>query len=86
MLEDNQLKHAAVLLFPPDPERFFTGAFIKIGFFESNIDLRYQDEVHGDLFTQVNQTIVILKAKYLKAWISYEGIHRVETIPYPKRL
>ena len=84
LLENNKLKRAAVLLFHPDPERFVTGAFIKIGFFESNIDLKYQDEVHGDLFTQVNQTIVILKAKYLKAWISYEGIHRIETYPVPE--
>jgi ATP-dependent DNA helicase RecG len=44
-------------------------------------DLLYQDEVHGDLFTQVNQTIAVLHAKYLKALISYEGIQRVETYP-----
>ena len=44
---------------------------IKIGFFENNVDLRYQDEVHGDLFSQVNQTIAVLKAKYLKAWIHF---------------
>jgi ATP-dependent DNA helicase RecG len=36
------------------------------------------------LFTQVNQTIEILLAKYLKAWISYEGLQRVETLPVPE--
>ena len=80
----NHLKHAAVLLFHPDPERYITGAYVKIGYFESNVDLRYQDEVHGDLFSQVNQIIEILKAKYLKAWISYDGLQRVETLPLPE--
>ena len=84
LVEGKYLKRAVALLFHPDPERFFTGAYIKIGFFENNVDLRYQDEVHGDLFTQVNQTIVVLKAKYLKAWISYEGLQRIESYPMPE--
>lgn len=84
LLEGDYLKRAAVLLFHPDPERFVTGAYIKIGFFENNVDLRYQDEVHGGLLAQVNQTIETLKAKYLKAWISYEGLQRIETYPVPE--
>jgi ATP-dependent DNA helicase RecG len=84
LLEGSYLKRAALLLFHPDPERFVTGAYVKIGFFESNADLRYQDEVHGDLFTQVSQTLAVLKAKYLKAWISYQGLQRVETLPVPE--
>jgi ATP-dependent DNA helicase RecG len=46
--------------------------------------LTCQDEVHGDLFSQVNQSIEILKATYLKAWISYEGLQRIETYPVPE--
>lgn len=84
LIEGTHLKRAAVLLFHPDPERLVTGAYVKIGFFENNVDLRYQDEVHGDLFSQVNQTIEVLKAKYLKAWISYEGLQRIETYPVPE--
>ena len=83
LTEGTYLKRAAVLLFHPDPERYVTGAYVKIGFFENNVDLRYHDEVHGDLFTQVNQTIEILRAKYLKALISYEGLQRIETYPVP---
>ncbi|MFM9972576.1 MAG: ATP-binding protein [Burkholderiales bacterium] len=82
--EGDYLKRAAVLLFHADPERFFTGAYVKIGFFENNVDLRHHDEVHGDLFSQVEQTIDVLKAKYLKAWISYEGLQRIETLPVPE--
>ena len=56
---------------------------MKIGYFESNVDLRYQDEVQGNLIHQVNQTIEVLKAKYLRAWISYEGLQRIEMWPVP---
>lgn len=78
------LKRAAVLLFHPDPERFVTGAFVKVGFFRTNADLLYHDEIHGDLFTQVEKTMDLLLTKYLKAGISYQGIQRVETLPVPE--
>lgn len=84
LLEGKYLKRAAALLFHPDPERFVTGAYLKIGYFETNADLRYQDEVHGDLFSQVSGTLEVLKAKYLKALISYEGLQRIETYPVPE--
>jgi ATP-dependent DNA helicase RecG len=84
LTEGRYLKRAAILLFHPDPERFFTGAAVKIGYFESEADLRYHDEVHGDLFTQVNETMDLLLTKYLKAGISYEGIQRVESYPVPE--
>jgi ATP-dependent DNA helicase RecG len=83
LVEGHYLTHAAALLFHPEPARFFTGAYVKIGYFESNVDLRYQDEVTGTLITQVSRTIEILKAKYLKAWITYDGLQRIETWPLP---
>ncbi len=83
LLEGAYLTRAAVLLFHPEPERFFTGTSVKIGYFQDNANLRYQDEVQGDLIRQVSQTIEVLKAKYLRAWISYEGLQRVETWPVP---
>ncbi len=83
LLEGAYLTRAAVLLFHPEPERFFTGASVKIGNFQDNANLRYQDEVQGDLLRQVGQTVEILKAKYLHAWISYEGLQRVESWPVP---
>ena len=59
------------------------GAYIKIGFFESDSELRFQDEIHGSLIEQVDKTMEVLYRKYMKAWISYDGIQRVETYPYP---
>ncbi len=84
LIEGDYLKRAAILLFHPDPEKFITGAYIKIGYFENEADLIFQDEVHGNLFEQVEKTVDLLFTKYIKALISYEGIHRVETYEYPK--
>nr|HPH02549.1 ATP-binding protein [Spirochaetota bacterium] len=81
--EGVHLKRAALLLFHEDPERFVSGAFVKMGFFRSESDLAYHDEVHGDLFTQVASTIELLQTKYLKAAIRYEGIQRIESFPVP---
>lgn len=71
------------MLFHPDPEKFVTGSYIKIGYFENEVDLIFQDEIHGNLFEQIEQTIDLLFTKYIKATISYEGIHRIETYEYP---
>jgi ATP-dependent DNA helicase RecG len=60
-----------------------SGAFVKIGFFRTESDLAYHDEVHGDLFAQVTATIDMLRTKYLKAAIRYEGIQRIEEFPVP---
>ncbi|MCW3804805.1 ATP-binding protein [Plebeiibacterium marinum] len=84
LTEKPYLKRASLLLFHPDPEKYFTGAFIKIGFFQTDTELIFQDEVKGNLFEQVEKTIEILFTKYIKAIISYEGIHRVETYEYPR--
>ena len=84
LAEGDYLKRAAVLLFHPDPERFVSGAFVKIGFFRTEADLVYHDEVNGDLFTQVRQTLDLLLTKYLKAVVTYEDIVRVERFPVPR--
>jgi ATP-dependent DNA helicase RecG len=84
-LEDEKmLKRAAILLFHPHPEKYVTGAYIKIGYFEYEADLMYQDEAHGNLFEQIEKTMDLLFTKYIKALISYEGISRVETYVYPR--
>jgi len=84
LTEKSYLKRAAILLFHPDPGKYVTGASVKIGYFQTDTELVFQDEVNGNLFEQVEKTIEILFTKYIKAIISYEGIHRVETYEYPK--
>ncbi|HSV87229.1 MAG TPA: ATP-binding protein [Bacteroidales bacterium] len=82
--EGEYLKRAAVLLFHSNPEKFVTGAYIKIGYFQSDDDLKFQDEIHGNLFEQIEKAMDLLFTKYIKAEISYEGINRVEKYEYPK--
>ncbi len=84
LIEGEYLKRAGVLLFYPKPEKFFLGSYIKIGFFESDDDLRYQDEIHGHLFEQIEKTLDLLKTKYLKAIIRYEGASRIEEFIFPE--
>jgi ATP-dependent DNA helicase RecG len=84
LTEKHYLTRAAALLFHPDPECFFRGSAVKIGYFASASDLRYHDEVQGCLFLQVGRVMELLLTKYLKAVISYEGIHRVESLPMPE--
>ena len=84
LTESGYLKRAAVLLFHPDPLRHVGGAFVKIGFFREAAELVYHDEVNGDLFTQVRQTLDLLLTKYLKAAVGYEDIVRVERFPVPR--
>lgn len=84
LIENDFLKRAAILLFHSNPENFITGAYIKIGFFETDDDLKFQDEVHGNLFEQIEKTMDLLFTKYINSTISYEGINRVEKYEYPK--
>lgn len=84
LIENGFLKRAAILLFHSNPEKFITGAYIKIGYFETDDDLKFQDEMHGNLFEQIEKTMDLLFTKYIKAEISYEGINRIEKYEYPK--
>ncbi|MCI8836135.1 MAG: ATP-dependent DNA helicase RecG [Ruminococcus sp.] len=84
LFERENLIRAAILMFHPDPEKWVTGAYIKIGYFgESNSDLRYQDEIHGPLILQADKTVELIYTKYMKALIDYEGLQRTETYMFP---
>ena len=81
----HQLQRGALMLFHPDPERFVSGASIKLGFFAgADDDLVFQDEIHGPLMLQVDKVVTLLKERYLIYAISYEGTHRRETLQYPE--
>jgi len=75
------LKRAAILTFHEDPEKWVTGAYVKIGYFKSDDDLVFQDEIHGSLITMPDKTVDMLFDKYFKGIISYRGLQRIETYP-----
>lgn len=85
LFENRFLKRAAILLFHPKPEKFVQGAYIKIGFFRTDDDLAFQDEVHGSLIEQIDKTEDLLKTKYSVYAIDYEGMSRVEKPPFPEK-
>lgn len=84
LFEQGRLKRAAILMFHRNPEKWVTGAYIKIGYFGEGSDLRYQDEIHGSLFIQADRVIELIYLKYMKAIISYDNVTRIETYPLPK--
>ena len=83
LVEGTYLTRAAVLLFHSNPQEFFSGSYVKIGFFRDGSDVVYHDLIEGDLFTQAAETVKLIRAKYMKAAITYQDIHRVETYPVP---
>ncbi len=82
--DGRHLRAAAVLLFHKNPEQFVPGAYVKIGFFRSDHDLAYQDEVHGNVFAQAQKTLDLLTTKYMKANIHYEGVRRIDKLMFPR--
>lgn len=84
LLDNGKLKRAAVLLFHRNPEKWITGSFTKIGYFESDAELKYQDEIHGSLIIQADRIIDLLYTKYLTAYITYDKETRIEHYPFPR--
>ena len=74
---------AAILLFDKNPQRFFPQAVIKIGRFINEADIVSSDIIEGNLIQQAENSLAILKTKYLLSPITYEGAHRRELLEYP---
>ncbi len=84
LIKDGKILRAGMMLFHQNPEKWINGAYIKIGFFESDSEISYMDEIHGSLISQADKVIDLIFTKYLKANITYEGVTRVKTYPFPK--
>lgn len=76
--------NAAMLLFSKNPDKWLVGAYTKIGFFENDANLIYQDEVHGSIFEQADVILNLIRLKYMKAKITYEGVQRIERYFVPE--
>ncbi|MCD6318341.1 putative DNA binding domain-containing protein, partial [Candidatus Aerophobetes bacterium] len=83
LIENDNLKRAAILLFGNNPQKFYIQSCVKIGKFLTETDIQTTDIVEGNLFEQLENTLEILRSKYLKSNISYEGIHRRDILEYP---
>ncbi len=78
------LTNAAMMLFAKDPEKWQLGAFVKIGYFETDSELVFQDEIRGSLIELVDKIIEIVYLKYMRAKISYVGMQRREKYFVPE--
>ena len=83
LIENNQLKRAAVLLFGKAPQQFYRQAVVRIGKFLTETEVQSTDIVKGNLFQQLENTLEILRMKYLKSITKFEGIHRRDILEYP---
>ena len=83
LYDGKYLKRAAILLFAKDPQKYFIQSHSKIGRFLSETDIQSSDIIEGNLIEQVDKIMDVLRLKYLKAYISYEGMHRREKLEYP---
>jgi len=83
LIEDQHLKRAAIMLFGREVERFYSHACVKIGRFLTDTDIQTTDIVKGNLFQQLENTLEILRSKYLQSNIKFEGIHRRDILEYP---
>ena len=67
------LTNAAMLLFSKDPEKWQLGAYVKIGYFETDADLLYQDEIHGSILEQIGKIVELVYLKCMRAKITMRG-------------
>ena len=84
LTENDYILRAAALLFHKNPERFFLGCYVKIGYFDNPADLIYQDEISGSILTIPDRVMDTIYTKYFKGLIHYEGIQRVDRYPMPR--
>ena len=83
LIDDGDLKRASVLLFGINPQRFYRQSVVRIGKFLSDTEIQTTDIVKGNLFAQLENTVEILRTKYLISNIKFEGIHRRDILEYP---
>lgn len=83
--EDGRLTYAALLLFGKKPQSYFVGSVFRIGRFgKDEVDILYQDEVAGNLIHMPDAVLDVLKGKYLKSYIRFEGLQRIEELEIPE--
>ena len=82
--EDAYLKRAAILLFHPEPEKYMAGAYIKVGYFQSDSGLDHQAEIRGSLFQQITKSLALLHTKHSAASASDIDNDRFLTFDIPE--
>lgn len=85
LINNTHLTRASILLFHDNPEMYIGGAYIKVGAFDEHSALISHDEIHGSIFSQIEETIDVLTKKYLRTNLFFGKINRSESLNYPMR-
>lgn len=83
LIKNGKLTTAAILLFHKQPSKIISGAKVEIGKMRNDGDVVSKEEIKGSLMQLSRSIMEILQLKYLYALISYDGVLRIETLPYP---
>lgn len=84
LLQNGKIKRAAIILFGKDPNRFYPNIKVKVGRFGADdTDLRFQEEVEGNLMQLLRQVPELLNSKFFTKPIDFEGLQRIEKGEYP---
>ena len=90
LTSDGKITRAGAMMFG-DPEKVVAGAYVKLAYFapsdslglNSADDIVYHDDVRGPLALLTDKTLELLYSKYLKAFVDYKGLQRIETYMVP---
>ncbi|MDR1405189.1 MAG: winged helix-turn-helix transcriptional regulator [Candidatus Methanoplasma sp.] len=84
MLFDNgSVSYSAVLMFSERPQTAVTGAFLKIGIFDSDNLVVRDDIVETPLIMLPDEVLRILYDKYIQPTFEYKGAFRMLSYAYP---
>lgn len=83
MIRAGKLTRAAILMFHRRPDEIIPGAFVRIGKMRTEGDVASKFELHGSLIKLSQDILDVLETRYLSYLVSYNGLVRVDTPPYP---
>ena len=84
LMLDGKIKRGALILFGKDPNKFYPNVAIQIGRFGTDdADLRFQEQLEGNISWLLVRVPQLLNEKFLTKQISFEGLQRIEKGEYP---
>ena len=83
LIKNGYLTKAAFLLFGNNVQSRYYHASLRIGKFASESEIQETDIIDGNLFEQLENTMKVLKLKYLHTTTHFEGLHRMDVLEYP---
>ena len=84
LIENGQIKRAALILFGKDPGKFYPSINVRIGRFKDELNLIFQESEEGNIINLYQAVLNQINHKFIIKNISFEGMHRIETPEYPR--